>query len=229
MTPWPAHSHSPVPPNNRFASTSSFLSSRPFRETSPSRTLALVPFPATAKGGNHRRRICCLLLFLPLTSFFLPSIFHILPYPDHIPTLTSLTCHNDRSSNVRPSFHFPISLLSLLSHNLKLTYSSLFRPGQEGPSFGPPPLPEGWIAQWDGMGRKYYFVQLATGTSQWETPTQPAPTGPTPQATPQEGLEHPYGTPGEGTKAGTEGGDGERGLGVSLYFQFCRVLGFGVV
>lgn len=96
---------------------------------------------------------------------------------------------------------------------IKLTASH--RPGQEGPTFGPPPLPEGWIAQWDGMGKKYYFVQLATGKSQWDTPTQPAPTGPTPQATPQEGLEHPYGTPGEAASGG-EGGaaDGERGLGV---------------
>jgi hypothetical protein len=70
-------------------------------------------------------------------------------------------------------------------------------PGQEGPSYAPPPLPEGWIAQWDGMSRKYYFVQLSTGASQWETPTHAAPTGPTPQATPQGGLEHPYGTPGQ--------------------------------
>jgi hypothetical protein len=41
-------------------------------------------------------------------------------------------------------------------------------------------------------------VQLSTGASQWDTPTQAAPTGPTPQATPQGGLEHPYGTPGSG-------------------------------
>jgi hypothetical protein len=46
------------------------------------------------------------------------------------------------------------------------------------------------------MSRKYYFVQLSTGASQWDTPTHPAPTGPTPQATPQGGIEHPYGTPG---------------------------------
>jgi len=38
-------------------------------------------------------------------------------------------------------------------------------------------------------------VQLSTGASQWETPIHPAPTGPTPQATPQEGIEHPYGVP----------------------------------
>ena len=47
------------------------------------------------------------------------------------------------------------------------------------------------------MSRKYYFVQLSTGASQWETPTHAAPTGATPHATPQEGVEHPYGTPGQ--------------------------------
>ena len=63
---------------------------------------------------------------------------------------------------------------------------------QEGPSFAPPPLPEDWIAQWDDMSKKNYFVQLSTAKSQWETPTRAAPTGPTPQATPQDGLEHLY-------------------------------------
>lgn len=47
-----------------------------------------------------------------------------------------------------------------------------YRPGQEGPSYAPPQLPEGWIPQWDANSKKYYFVQLSTGASQWETPTQ---------------------------------------------------------
>lgn len=119
-----------------------------------------------------------------------------------------------------------------------LTFFRANRPGQEGPSYAPPPLPEGWIAQWDGMSRKYYFVQLSTGASQWETPTHPAPTGPTPQATPQ-GIEHPYGTPGqqgdmEGEVVNNADGtrsirfpdgrveplsaDGERGFSVSCSF-----------
>ena len=115
------------------------------------------------------------------------------------------------------------------------------RPGQEGPSYGPPPLPEGWIAQWDGMSRKYYFVQLSTGASQWETPTHAAPTGPTPQATPQ-GIEHPYGTPGQqegeilDNQDGTRsvryadgrveplGADGERGFGVGLNSQVLHLV-----
>lgn len=87
-------------------------------------------------------------------------------------------------------------------------------PGQEGPSYAPPPLPEGWIAQWDGMSKKYYFVQLSTGQSQWDTPTAPAPTGPTPQATPQ-GVEHPYGTPGAEQNTGPQA-DGDRSLGGNI-------------
>jgi hypothetical protein len=116
-------------------------------------------------------------------------------------------------------------------------------PGNEGPTFAPPQLPPGWIAQWDGTSKKYYFVQLSTGVSQWDTPTDAAPVG----GTPSQGAEHPYGqpppgsdgqpqvithpdgsqtikhpdgrmepvTPGqEGTRGGVDGPAGERGIGV---------------
>ncbi|KAJ5584688.1 uncharacterized protein N7459_004488 [Penicillium hispanicum] len=42
-----------------------------------------------------------------------------------------------------------------------------------GPSSPPPRLPEGWLPQWEGVQRKWYFVQRATGKSQWEIPTEP--------------------------------------------------------
>ncbi|RYC60733.1 hypothetical protein CHU98_g5494 [Xylaria longipes] len=61
----------------------------------------------------------------------------------------------------------------------------------EGPTFEPPHLPPGWIAQWDGSSKKYYYVQLSTGVSQWEVPTDAAPGG-----TPAQSNEHPYGVPG---------------------------------
>ncbi|KAH8165932.1 hypothetical protein CIB48_g2332 [Xylaria polymorpha] len=61
----------------------------------------------------------------------------------------------------------------------------------EGPTFEPPHLPPGWIAQWDGSSKKYYYVQLSTGVSQWEVPTVAAPGG-----TPAHSNEHPYGVPG---------------------------------
>lgn len=106
-------------------------------------------------------------------------------------------------------------------------------PGTEGPTFAPPSLPAGWIAQWDGSSRKYYYVQLATGVSQWDIPTDPVQTG-----TPVPGSEHPYGSPApqvithpDGSQTikhadgrmepimpdgrGPDGPDGDRGLGVS--------------
>jgi hypothetical protein len=64
-------------------------------------------------------------------------------------------------------------------------------PSAEGPTYAPPDLPTGWIAQWDGASKKYYFVQLATGVSQWEIPTHAVQTG----NTPGQHVEHPYGTP----------------------------------
>ncbi|PHH51523.1 Protein transport protein SEC24 [Ceratocystis fimbriata CBS 114723] len=64
-------------------------------------------------------------------------------------------------------------------------------PSTEGPSFTPPPLPFGWIAQWDSSSKRYYYVQLSTGQSQWEVPTHAIPTGMTPHPV----AEHPYGYP----------------------------------
>ena len=66
-------------------------------------------------------------------------------------------------------------------------------PDSDGPTFAPPPLPAGWIAQWDAASRKYYFVQLSTGASQWDTPTEAAPVGG--GGTPAPRNEHPYGAP----------------------------------
>lgn len=67
-------------------------------------------------------------------------------------------------------------------------------PGGEGPTQAPPHLPPGWIAQWDSNSKKYYFVQLSTGVSQWDVPTDAAPIG----GTPASNAEHPFGRPGAG-------------------------------
>jgi hypothetical protein len=121
-------------------------------------------------------------------------------------------------------------------------------PGQEGPTFAPPHLPPGWIAQWDANSKKYYYVQLSTGVSQWDVPTDAAPVG---GGTPASNNEHPYGVPGQrqlithpdGTQTvkhpdgslepvmpteagGTRGIDGDgphgdRGLGVSPHSLSC--------
>lgn len=114
-------------------------------------------------------------------------------------------------------------------------------PSAEGPTFAPPSLPAGWIAQWDGASKKYYFVQLATGASQWDIPTEAVQTG----NTPLQPVEHPYGTPqpelithpdgsqtvkhADGTlepilpdgSRGVEGQTGDRGIGVRLLVLRC--------
>ncbi|KAL0145322.1 hypothetical protein V8B55DRAFT_1460610 [Mucor lusitanicus] len=35
----------------------------------------------------------------------------------------------------------------------------------------PPQLPPGWIALWDETTQRYYYVEQATGTTQWELPS----------------------------------------------------------
>ncbi|KAF3386853.1 hypothetical protein F1880_001270 [Penicillium rolfsii] len=42
-----------------------------------------------------------------------------------------------------------------------------------GPSSPPPRLPDGWLPQWEGVQRQWYYVQRATGKSQWDVPTEP--------------------------------------------------------
>jgi len=51
------------------------------------------------------------------------------------------------------------------------------------------------LAQWDSQSRKYYYVQRATGHSQWDIPTQPALSVPTPDPTPQQ-YNDPFNKPG---------------------------------
>ncbi|CAO3620861.1 unnamed protein product [Cunninghamella blakesleeana] len=57
-------------------------------------------------------------------------------------------------------------------------------------SYPPPQLPQGWLALWDEKSQRYYYVEQATGKTQWEVPTGdsniPSPMGfPTPNNTPQ--------------------------------------------
>ena len=42
---------------------------------------------------------------------------------------------------------------------------------------GGPPLPPGWISQWDPNSQRYYFLEQATGRTQWEPPQQGGPGG----------------------------------------------------
>jgi hypothetical protein len=43
------------------------------------------------------------------------------------------------------------------------------------PAASPPPLPEGWIAHMDPNSGQYYYIHLATQSTQWEFPKGPTP------------------------------------------------------
>lgn len=43
-------------------------------------------------------------------------------------------------------------------------------PGPPGPPSMDQPLPPGWVKQWDSNGQRWYFVEQATGRTQWEPP-----------------------------------------------------------
>lgn len=38
------------------------------------------------------------------------------------------------------------------------------------PPTSAPPLPPGWIAQWDANSNRYYYLEQATGRTQWDIP-----------------------------------------------------------
>jgi hypothetical protein len=65
-------------------------------------------------------------------------------------------------------------------------------PNQAGPNFPPPPLPIGWIAQWDPERRRYYYVQPSTAITTWEVPQHSAASTPAqsnpPYSPPQVGA-----------------------------------------
>ena len=54
-------------------------------------------------------------------------------------------------------------------------------PNQAGPNFPPPPLPTGWIAQWDPNSKRYYYVQPSTATTTWDVPVHSASSTPAQQ------------------------------------------------
>lgn len=43
-------------------------------------------------------------------------------------------------------------------------------PSHPPSSGGPPQLPPGWISQWDPNSQRYYYLEQATGRTQWDPP-----------------------------------------------------------
>lgn len=72
-----------------------------------------------------------------------------------------------------------------------------------------PALPPGWLAQWDQGSQRWYYLEQATGRTQWELPAFAGgpPGGPPP------GGDHravPYGTPDAKHGHGSSGYDGAK-------------------
>ncbi|RMZ77406.1 hypothetical protein DV738_g4365, partial [Chaetothyriales sp. CBS 135597] len=55
------------------------------------------------------------------------------------------------------------------SHHQQPPQGSYSAPPPQGQA-GLPPLPPGWIAQWDQNSQRYFYVEQATGRTQWEAP-----------------------------------------------------------
>ncbi|KAL8870017.1 MAG: hypothetical protein Q9174_003836 [Haloplaca sp. 1 TL-2023] len=49
-------------------------------------------------------------------------------------------------------------------------YGQYGAPPSHAPNTGGPPLPPGWIAQWDPNSPRYYYLEQATGRTQWDPP-----------------------------------------------------------
>lgn len=47
--------------------------------------------------------------------------------------------------------------------------------GPPAPYGPPPPMPSGWFQQWDQANQRAYYVEQATGRTQWDPPHSPPP------------------------------------------------------
>jgi hypothetical protein len=60
--------------------------------------------------------------------------------------------------------------------------------GPPAPMGAPPPMPPGWIQQWDQNSQRWYYVEQATGRTQWDPPAHlpPGPYAPPPTGAPYQ-------------------------------------------
>ena len=98
---------------------------------------------------------------------------------------------------------------------------SALRPANLRCKYGaPPPMPPGWLAQWDQNSQRWYYVDQSTGRTQWDPPAgAPPPQGPyAPPAHDAHGASSGYyqGAPAgygaHGVPQGGHGGHDERAL-----------------
>ncbi|EEP79234.1 conserved hypothetical protein [Uncinocarpus reesii 1704] len=94
------------------------------------------------------------------------------PSPIEVAREASTSAREGGSGQPAPSFNnISLSALNLpWNHSEKSLVFMSFAPPSGPP---PPPVPEGWRAQYSDAYRQWYYVDLSTGVSQWDPPTMP--------------------------------------------------------
>ena len=69
----------------------------------------------------------------------------------------------------RPVSQATSSSMSFAQHSAQNMAAAAATP-RDRPTYAPPQLPQGWVAQWDPETIKYFFVEVATGVVQWDPP-----------------------------------------------------------
>jgi hypothetical protein len=87
-------------------------------------------------------------------------------------------------------------------------------------------LPPGWLQQFDQQSQRFYYVEQATGRTQWEVPQHPVPqqqysAPPPPTGGAYGGYQPPVqGQPGQPSPYGQPQGDQQRGQASSFYNNY---------
>ncbi|KAJ6000111.1 hypothetical protein N7481_000520 [Penicillium waksmanii] len=87
------------------------------------------------------------------------------------------------ATGAQPPIALPAGIEPFLYIIPSIVSDTLCRPLPRPPGLPPPSVPDGWKAQYDDRYKAWFFVDLATGKSQWDNPqSASAPPGPPPPA-----------------------------------------------
>ncbi|KAL4814966.1 hypothetical protein BDW67DRAFT_165035 [Aspergillus spinulosporus] len=90
------------------------------------------------------------------------------PPPAERPPYERPPYEEHRSYDSRPPYERP-PYEGSRSYDSRPPYSSP-PPSARPPSYPPPPLPIGWVQEWEPRARRAFYVETATGRSEWTLP-----------------------------------------------------------
>ncbi|KAL4976920.1 hypothetical protein BDW66DRAFT_46108 [Aspergillus desertorum] len=90
------------------------------------------------------------------------------PPPPERPPYERPPYEERRSYDSRPPYDRP-PYEGQRSYDSRPPYSSA-PPSTRPPSYPPPPLPIGWIQEWEPSARRAFYVETATGRTEWTLP-----------------------------------------------------------